>query len=74
QGPKTKLTYKEKLEFERLETEIESLENRKAELTEALNGGISDHEKIQAIGQELSEVVEALETKSDRWLELSEYA
>lgn len=71
---KVKLTYKERLEYEQLEKEIEQLEGRKEKLTEQLNSGESDHEKLLAIGQELSEVIEAIESKGDRWLVLAEFA
>ncbi len=71
---KTKLTFKEKLELESLETEIEELETRKASLSEELNSGNLGHEELAKLGKELSDVMKELETKSNRWLELSEWA
>lgn len=71
---KTKLSYKEKLEFERLEGEIEQLEQRKTELTEFLNSGATDHEKLMEAGDELGRIIPELEEKEMRWLELSEFA
>ena len=72
--PKTKLSFKEKYEFETLESEIEELENKKAELEQQLNDNSSDYEMATSISNELGGVITALNTKSDRWLELSEFA
>ncbi len=69
---KRKLSYKEKREFESLETEIEQLEEQKAELETKLGNG-GDTQQIMDWSNELSTVLVNLETKTDRWLELSEY-
>lgn len=71
---KKKLSYKEKLEFEQLGKDIERLEARKIELTEFLNSGASDHQKLIETGDELGKIIPELEEKEMRWLELSEYA
>lgn len=71
---KKKLSYKEKLEFEQLEGEIERLEQLKTELTEQLSSPDTTNEALMKAGAELAVVVEELEQKSDRWLELSEFA
>lgn len=68
----TKLSYKEKREFEQLEKEIEHLENKKAALTDALESGETDYEKLTALTQELEQINHVLEEKSDRWLELAD--
>ncbi len=70
---KTKLSYKEKLEFEQLEKDIESLELRKAEITNLLNSGTLAGDELQELSVEFAALQEQLETKSDRWLELSEW-
>lgn len=70
---KKKLSYKEKVELEGLEGEIEKLEIRKKEITELLSSGTLESEKINEISIELSQVVSEIETKTDRWMELSEY-
>lgn len=70
---KTKLTYKEKLEFEQLEKDIEVLEARKVVLTEIMNSGTADHEALMKAGEEMGTLITDLETKEMRWLELSEY-
>jgi ATP-binding cassette subfamily F protein uup len=76
QKPKEKrrLSYLEKREFESLEKEIRQLEQRKIELTEAMSAGDADFAAIQKFSSELSDVMKQLESKSDRWLELSEFS
>ena len=69
---KRKLTYKEKQESELLENQIEKLEEEKSRLTNLLNSGETDHEKLFAWGKELEVVNENLGAKELRWLELSE--
>ncbi|MCV9389352.1 ABC-F family ATP-binding cassette domain-containing protein [Reichenbachiella ulvae] len=71
---KRKLSYNEKREFESLESEIEKLNERKAELEEWMNSGEMDHEKLSTWSQELQEVNDSLDEKEMRWLELSELA
>lgn len=71
--PKTKLSFKEKYEFETLEKEIEELETEKAELEQQLNDAATDYETLEATSQKLGEVIRSLNEKSDRWLELSEF-
>lgn len=66
-----KMSYKEKLEFEGLEAEIEQLENQKSELETKLNTE-TNSTKIQELSQRYGEVSNTLEDKSMRWLELSE--
>jgi ATP-binding cassette subfamily F protein uup len=70
---KRKLTFKEKEEFKQLENELESLEQEKGLLTTQLSAGELSGEAVMNVGQRLSEVVDLLEKKSDRWLELSEF-
>ncbi|MBL1280295.1 MAG: ABC-F family ATP-binding cassette domain-containing protein [Fluviicola sp.] len=70
---KIKLSYKENAEFERLEDEMEQLEVEKAKLTVILSDANSNNEDLMQAGERLSKVVKELETKTDRWLELSEF-
>lgn len=74
EGPKTKLNFNEKYEFKQLEKEIPVLEAKKAELEAKLTEVASDHEKLQAVSAQLGALVDELDTKSERWLELAEYA
>lgn len=69
---KVKLSFKEKFEFDQLEKEIPVLEAEKAKLEAVLNSGISDHTELLATSDKLGKVVEELDAKSLRWLELSE--
>ena len=67
-----KLTFKEKREFEALESEIEALEVEKKELLDKMNSGEGSGEELVAWGQRYQEVSDLLDDKSMRWLELSE--
>jgi ABC transport system ATP-binding/permease protein len=71
---KTKMSFKEKFEFDALEEEIPKLEKEKELLEDKLNSGeTSDHEELLKISQKLARIVAEIEEKSDRWLELSEW-
>ncbi|MBL4625546.1 MAG: ABC-F family ATP-binding cassette domain-containing protein, partial [Flavobacteriales bacterium] len=70
---KTTLTYKEKLELEALELDLELLEAEKVKLETELGGDNQDSQFIMDTSSKLGKVLTTLETKSDRWLELSEY-
>jgi ATP-binding cassette subfamily F protein uup len=70
---KTKLTFKEKREFEQLEQEIELMELEKAQLTSDLSSGqLSSDQLIQASNR-ISELIRLIDEKTTRWLELSEF-
>ena len=69
---KIKLTYKERLELENLNKDIEKLESEKNKLTELLQNASSNHEELMKSGIRLTTVVELLDQKGNRWLELSE--
>jgi len=69
---KKKLSYKEKQEFEQLQQELQKLEQKKADLTEILNSGITDHQKLQDLAGQVQQVNDTIEEKTLRWLELSE--
>lgn len=70
---KKKLSFKEKQEYERLETEIDKLESRKKELVNKLNAGSASHDELIAWSREIEQIEHDLAVKSDRWLELGEY-
>lgn len=71
---KVKLTFKEKFEFDQLEKEIPLLEEKKKLLEAKLEQSLADHTQLLKVTEELAKVVEELDTKSLRWLELSEFA
>ncbi len=74
QKEKRKLTYKEQQEFNSIESELEELESEKSRLTAVLSDPDANTDDLIVAGQKLSEVVKAIEEKTDRWLELSEFA
>lgn len=71
---KRRLTFKEKQEYQTLETEIDRLETEKASLEEALSSGLLSSDEIVEKSKCLNTVNSELDAKSDRWLELSEIA
>ena len=71
---KRRLTFKEKKEYQTLETEIDRLETEKASLEEALSSGLLSSDEIVEKSKRLNIVNSELDAKSDRWLELSEIA
>ncbi len=70
---KQKLSYNEQREFQTLEKDIEKLEEKKSEFEQKLIGG-GNNEDIMNWSKELANLVQLIEEKSDRWLELSEFA
>ncbi len=71
---KRKLTFKEKREYEALETEIMELETEKASLEELMCSGTLDNAQLLEKSMRISTIIELVESKTMRWLELSEYA
>lgn len=71
---KKKLSFKERKEFEALETEIPQLEAEKAELETAMSSGTLSNEELLAKSERIAKVIEEIDEKTMRWLELSEWA
>lgn len=71
---KRKLTYKEKREYELLEQEIMDLEAEKESLEQAMSSGSLTNEELMQKSLRIQEVIELIDSKTLRWLELSEYA
>ena len=69
---KKKLSYKEQLEYEKLEEEIEKIEIQIKTKTEELNT-ITDHHLLSDLAKEIELLQQQLDHKSERWLELAEY-
>lgn len=69
---KKKISFKDKFEFEKLDQEIPVLEDRKQQLSEQLNSPNLPFEEIEKISNELSQLVEELEEKTMRWMELAD--
>lgn len=70
---KRKLSYKEQLEYNNLEEEITQLEEEIKKKEFSL-GTTSDYDKLATIANEIQVLKESLDNKSERWLELSEFA
>ena len=67
-----KVSYKEKYEYEQLEKDIEKLETTKNELEEdLLQEGLS-FKDINKKSEKLGEIIQELDDKTMRWLELDE--
>jgi ATP-binding cassette subfamily F protein uup len=69
---KRKFTYKEKMEFERLEKEIAALEEEQQLIEEALCSGTLSVDELTEKSKRLPLLKDELDGKSMRWLELSE--
>ncbi len=70
---KTKLTYREQQEYERLEKEVEEHEAEKEQLSELLSTGTLETEELLKHSNRIAELIELIDEKTMRWLELSEY-
>lgn len=68
------LSYNEKIELDKLPSEIEKLEAEKAELTTQLNAGSTDHTELTKLALQIQELSNSIEAKTARWVELSEMA
>ena len=68
QGPRRR-SFKESRELEAIERELPQMEQRKADLEQAISSGQGD---LTTLSQDLARLLEALETSEERWLELSE--
>lgn len=71
---KRRLTYKEKVEYEQLEKDIEALEAEKKQIEDALSSGTISVEQITEMSKRLPILNDELDEKSLRWLELDEFA
>jgi ATP-binding cassette subfamily F protein uup len=68
----TKLSFKEKRELELLEKEMPQLQQEKRELEEKMNEGRQGFDLLQKQAERVGEIVQLLDEKEMRWLELSE--
>ena len=71
---KVKFSYNEKREYETIESDIEKLENKIADLDEKILKNASDFGKLNALTKEKEEVEAELLEKMDRWEYLEEIA
>ena len=69
---KLKFSYKEQREFETIESDIEELENRIAELEAEMMANASSYGKLSELTKEKEEKEALLEQKMERWEYLTE--
>lgn len=67
-----RLTYKEQQEMKQLEIDMESLNSERTELETALSSGTLSPEKLLEASRRVAEIIDILDEKEMRWLELSE--
>jgi len=69
---KKKLSYKEQLEYTKLEEEIEKLEQNIKLKTEELNQ-LTDHLRLSSLAEEIQSIQKEIDEKSERWLYLADF-
>ncbi len=69
-----KLTFGERREFEQLSDEIEALETEKKAIETALSSGTLGSDELTRQSRRFAEISDLIDTKTERWLELSEKA
>ncbi len=69
-----KLSFKEKQEFAALEEELPRLETQKAELEALMSSGTLSGPEIVEKGKLMQQIIDEIDEKEMRWLELSEKA
>ncbi|MAT90664.1 MAG: ABC transporter [Flavobacteriaceae bacterium] len=69
--PKATLSYSEQKEYQKLEKEIAKLETEKETLQNKFATENWDGEEIDTQSQNLQEIIDAIDTKTERWFELS---
>ncbi len=72
QKEKSKLSFKEKQEFNALEKEMPKLEKKKQALITQLNEGSNDHQELTAWSSAIEDLTNQIDEMELRWLELSE--
>ncbi|MTI66653.1 MAG: ABC-F family ATP-binding cassette domain-containing protein [Firmicutes bacterium] len=69
-----KFSYKEKIEYENIEGEIETLENNLEKINTEIEKTISDYTKLEDLLNEKKDIENKLEEKLERWTYLTELA
>ncbi|NBC84239.1 MAG: ATP-binding cassette domain-containing protein [Bacteroidetes bacterium] len=67
-----KLTYKERLELQEVETEIDHLEAEKTQLENEVSSGSLPNDELIEKSEQIAKLMETIEQKTERWMELSE--
>ena len=71
---KRKLSFKEQREYEALESEISALESEKSAIELELCSGVLDNDTLLKKSVRIQELINLIDEKTMRWLELSEFA
>lgn len=75
QKPASKrLSFREQQEFAALDAEIPALESEKTELEALLSSGTLSHEELTRTAERIGTLIDEIDEKTMRWLELSERA
>ncbi len=69
---KKKISFKEKQEYEQLQSEIEALEKKKSGIESRFSDVTADHHQIAEWSKEVEKISREIEEKTDRWLELAD--
>lgn len=72
EGTKVKLTFNEKREFELIEKELPLLESQKSDIEQQMSSGTLATELLIRLSEQIAQLIEEIDTKTMRWLELSE--
>ena len=67
-----KMSFKEKYEYEQLETEIDSMEKELKQLEDEMCSGNLTVSQLNEKGLKIMQLRELIEAKTMRWMELSE--
>ncbi|MCK4988889.1 MAG: ABC transporter ATP-binding protein, partial [Bacteroidales bacterium] len=69
---RTKRSYREQQEYAGLEEEIEKLEAEKSALEEEVNSGKLDYEVLNSKSIRIAELLEEIDSKMERWMDLDQ--
>ena len=67
-----KLSYKEQKELEQIEKDLEALAKEKADLEEQLGSGTLPFDKLQEASTRIGQIIDEVDVKEFRWLELTD--
>ncbi|WP_229331589.1 ABC-F family ATP-binding cassette domain-containing protein [Flavobacterium ammonificans] len=70
-NPTGNLSFNEQKEYQKIEKEIKDLESQKVAIEQLFSDGKVADEDIEKKAKELEEIIQKIETKEERWFELS---
>ncbi|MEP0213392.1 MAG: ABC-F family ATP-binding cassette domain-containing protein [Cellulophaga sp.] len=71
EGKTNKLSFQEQKEYNNIENKIKKLEEKKTELQNKFSDASLSGDEIDALSKDLQLVIDEIETKTERWFELS---